>query len=229
MSSFPAALGPLITGAVSELETVLLVNRRSIAGIFPDVVISERHDDQLTISDHPVEAGVKISDHCYLEPAELVMLVGWSPSSTNQLGAITGGISDVVSAGLNGGLADVIGLLAGDKISDVYQQLLDLQAKREKFSVVTGKRVYDNMLLKSLRVTTDRETENVLMVEATFREIIIVSTQTATLPPLTAQLNPADTASPIASSPTQPIEDKSVVLQLKEKLDAALKNTGATK
>lgn len=211
-----AIASPIITGALSELQTVLITNQRSIGPIFPDCAIEERHEDTLEITRHPVEQGVTISDHCYVNPAELVMRVGWSPSSTNILGTLTGGISDIASAAITGGLSGVESFLSGDKLADVYDELLALQAKRTPFTVVTGKRVYDNMLMRSLRVTTDRDTENVLMAEAVFQEVIIVATKTATLPPLTQQLNPADTASPTQTSPVQPEEDKSLGLQMKE-------------
>lgn len=219
-------VSPVLTGALSALETVLISNQRSIKNIFPDVTVEERHDDRLTITSHPVEQGVKVSDHCFLEPAELVMRVGWSPSSTNILGTLTGGISDIASAAITGVLSGVTSLLSGDKIADTYQELLDLQAQREPFTVVTGKRVYDNMLIGSLRVTTDHDTENVLMAEVLFQEVIIVATKTATLPPLTQQLNPADTASPTQTSPMQPEEDKSLLLKGKDALGGLLKGIG---
>lgn len=216
----------IITGSLSALETVLISNQRSISNIFPDVTVEERHDDKLTITSHPVEQGVKVSDHCFLEPAELVMRVGWSPSSTNILGTLTGGISDIVTAAQLGGLEGVKSLLSGDKIADTYQELLDLQAKREPFTVVTGKRVYDNMLIGSLRVTTDLDTENVLMAEVIFQEVIIVATKTATLPPLTQQLNPADTASPTESSPVQPVKKQSLLIKADQALDNLMKAAG---
>lgn len=219
-------VSPIITGSLAALETVLISNQRSISNIFPDCAIEERHNDELTITQHPVEEGVVVSDHCYLQPAELIMRVGWSPSSTNILGTLTGGIADIASAAITGGLSGVESFLSGDKLADVYDELLALQAKRTPFTVVTGKRVYDNMLMRSLRVTTDRDTENVLMAEAIFQEVIIVATKTATLPPLTQQLNPADTASPTQTSPVQPEEDKSLLLKGKDALGGLLKSVG---
>lgn len=60
---------------------------------------------------------------------------------------------------------------------EVYEKLLKLQSDRIPFDVVTGKRLYSNMLLQNLEVTTDRFTENVLSATLTLREIIITSTQ----------------------------------------------------
>jgi hypothetical protein len=46
--------------------TCILVSR-SIGGVFVDVVISEEHESSMTIAEHPVEKGVKISDHAWRE------------------------------------------------------------------------------------------------------------------------------------------------------------------
>jgi hypothetical protein len=43
------------------------------------------------------------------------------------------------------------------------------------FDVVTGKRLYTNMLIRALEVTTDRTSENVLSAVLTLREVIITS------------------------------------------------------
>ena len=78
-------------------------------------------------------------------------------------------------------------------LSETYQKLLDLQATREPFDVVTGKRVYSNMLFKSLGVTTDVFTENVLSVNAEFVEIFITALEVVTVPPRAQQKNPGKT------------------------------------
>lgn len=75
---------------------------------------------------------------------------------------------DTTSYGLNAGLSP----------KEVYQKLLDLQNSREPFDVVTGKRTYNNMLIRALEVTTDRTSENVLSAVLTLREVIITSTTT---------------------------------------------------
>lgn len=46
--------------------TCILVSR-AIGGVFVDVVISEEHESSMTIAEHPVERGAKISDHAWRE------------------------------------------------------------------------------------------------------------------------------------------------------------------
>lgn len=93
-------------------------------------------------------------------------------------------------------------------VQDVYQQLLQLQRSAIPFSVYTGKRKYDNMLIKTLTVETDLKTENSLMATLVCREVIIVQTQ---VNPVSAsasqQKNPEKTA-PIEDSGTKQATQK---------------------
>lgn len=65
---------------------------------------------------------------------------------------------------------------------DIYQELLDLQESRVPFDITTPKRIYENMLLKSLGMTTDKNTENTLSIQAGFQEVLIVQVSVASVP-----------------------------------------------
>jgi len=78
-------------------------------------------------------------------------------------------------------------------LAETYAKLRQLQASREPFDVVTGKRAYKNMLLKSLGQTNDAQTENVLSISAELQEIFIVQVETTTVPPRKRQANPGKT------------------------------------
>ena len=85
-------------------------------------------------------------------------------------------------------------MAASDYVAGIYSQLLQLQESRQPFTVTSGLRVYNSMLLQSLRVRRDQRTQYVLNVQAVMRQVILVSTQTATLAPQANQANPASTA-----------------------------------
>lgn len=57
-----------------------------------------------------------------------------------------------------------------------YQALLTLQEKAEPFTLVTGLKIYSNMLIKEITATRDREFARVLRFSAELQEVIIVST-----------------------------------------------------
>jgi hypothetical protein len=170
---------------VSALSTVFALPVQStIGGVTVDTTIEEDYEDRLEVTEHPVEAGAQISDHSYKRPMEVRLRCGWTDS--NQ----AAGIGATGSTGTFTGGA----MAAADYVAGIYSQLLQLQESRQQFSITTGLRSYDSMLLHSLRVRRDQTTSNVLLVEADCRQVIIVSTQTATLSPQQNQANPASTA-----------------------------------
>lgn len=144
------------------ISTLFHLQSRRIGIIIPDVVISEKHSDALEITEHPVEVGAAISDHAYRRPSEVVMELGFAG------GGYLFDFADVSTATGSLGLSP----------REVYENIISLQRERTPFDVVTGKRLYQNMLLRNVEVTTDRTSENVLMAVLTLREVIITSTST---------------------------------------------------
>ncbi len=66
-------------------------------------------------------------------------------------------------------------------VNTQYANFLALQANRQPFDVITGKRNYTNMIITLLHTTTDEATENALFLTVRMREIIIVNTQTVSV------------------------------------------------
>jgi|SRR5271165_6460277 len=69
-----------------------------------------------------------------------------------------------------------------DTLSQIYAQYLELQVAFTPFTVVTPKRTYANMLLFSIGLTTDKNTENNLALNLQFQEVVIVSVATTNVP-----------------------------------------------
>ncbi|MML92297.1 hypothetical protein D7J10_21450 [Salmonella enterica] len=149
------------------LSAIFRQQSRRIGILIPSVVVSEKHSDVLEITEHPVEkpttnsASGFIADHAYKRPSEVTMECGFAGG---------GSLLDFIDT-------SSIGLSAGLSPKDTYQKLLRLQSDRLPFDVVTGKRVYRNMLIKTLEVTTDKTSENVLNCILTLREIIMTQTK----------------------------------------------------
>lgn len=68
-------------------------------------------------------------------------------------------------------------VIASDRAVPSYQALLSLQGKAEPFALITGLKVYSNMLVKEITATRDREHARVLKFTAELQEVIIVDTQ----------------------------------------------------
>lgn len=133
----------------------LFGQKRQIGPIQAQLVVSEETSDVLTITKQPVQQGASITDHAYMEPTTLSMVIMQQDTS------LIGGLLSTFTG--NGGL------------SQIYQQFLDLQSSRQPFNVVTPKRIYKNMLMSTLGVTTDKTTENILSLRLSFQQILLVN------------------------------------------------------
>jgi hypothetical protein len=153
-----------------------------IGDIEAQTALEEIHHDSLQITQHPVESGASITDHSFARQAELMLTVGWSNSN---LKAILGAIESAFTGGT---------MSKADYVTGVYSQLLALQKSRVPATITTGLRIYDNMLISGLTVKRDQRTSQILLVEASFLEVIIVSTRSTTLPAKESQADPASTA-----------------------------------
>jgi len=116
--------------------------------IHAQIVVQEEGSDDLNITEHPVSQGAVIHDHAFKRPAELSVRMGWSSAATS----------------------------GTDGLRAVYSQILTLQATRTPFAIATGKRLYQNMLVASLRTMTDARMEFSFMADISFREVILVNT-----------------------------------------------------
>ena len=167
------------------LESVTLRPVRSLGGITFDVVMEEQHEDILEVTGHPVEFGASISDHAYMQPATVTIRAGVSDSS----GSSTGEKNSVA----------------------VYEALRKLQASREPFDIITGKRKYGNMVITALSTMTDADTENALIVTAECRQVIIVNTQTVSVPPRSRHKNAGKTGSTANKGQKQAVKRESIL------------------
>lgn len=172
---------------VEKVGSLLLSGRgRTIMGLFADVTVEEKHKDELKITEHPTEVGAPINDHAYKEAPEVSMKVGWSES-----------------AGKLNGLVGNSFLSGNTSLNIVYQTLIQLQESVVPLVISTGKRLYTNMLIKSLTCTTDLQTENVLMIDITFKKINLVKTSEIEVI-VENQANPAETSGVSDGGTVQP-------------------------
>lgn len=132
------------------LQNILIRPKRMIGDIAVQVVVNEQTTDTLTITKQPVQQGASVTDHAYMEPTQFSHTIYFAAA----------GFENVLSGG-NG-------------LAQVYQQLLSLQSSATPFDIVTPKRIYHNMLVTALAMTTDKNTENCLAIHASYQQVIFV-------------------------------------------------------
>ncbi|MFM0044127.1 phage baseplate protein [Paraburkholderia sediminicola] len=187
----------------------------------PDATIEEVHTDDLEITDHPVEQGTAISDHAFKRPSELIVTAGWSDSPNNSglanqiIGAAanaSSALQTIIGAARTiGGIVDMFASNgSGSPSQAAYQQLLAMQENRTLFTIYTGKRIYRNMLVKSLATTTDAKTENSLIIRIGCRQILMAQTQTVTVPDSSNMANPEQNGATVNNGVKYPLPSPNI-------------------
>ncbi len=113
------------------------------------------------------------------------------------------------SAGRMNGLIGNTFIGADLSLLGIYQGLQALQGQR--LIISNGKRLYTDMLIKSLKNVTDETSENALMIDIVFKKVFIVSTK-ETLVSIVDQKNPEVTSDVVDSGTKQPKQVNSSVL-----------------
>jgi len=160
----------------------VLITPKKIGAIAIQVAVEETHEDEMQVTEHPVERGAEIADHAFKRNPVVTIQCGWSNSDYAAL------LSTAEGTFFGGALP------SSEYIQLVYSQLLELQETARPFSVMTSMRIYDSMLFKSLVVKRDPRTGNALMAQATFKAVRIVDTRVTSLPARSDQAQPAKTA-----------------------------------
>lgn len=162
---------------------VMMIISKMLDTIRIGVTIEEVYNDELQITEHPVEQGAAITDHAYKRQPDVVLKCGWSNADYAAL--LSSPVVDFDEFGST---------TQSEYIDAVYSQLLKLQESRVRFDAVTSRRKYSNVLLQGLRVVHDAKTSGALMLTATLRQIRIVQTKATRLPPRDDQADPSRTA-----------------------------------
>ena len=117
-----------------------------------DASVSEGHDGEVEVTEHPVEVGANVSDHARIKPDTLTM-------------------EGVISATPFGKEASL------DYIREGYEKLLELKDARELLTIVTVLRAYSDMMLVKLTVPRDANSGDALRFSATFKQVRLAEVQ----------------------------------------------------
>jgi hypothetical protein len=142
-------------------DSVLISGSTSIGDIVLDASLSESHTSEAEFPEHPVEFGASINDHRIVKPQKI---------------NITGVVSNypLKSGGGSGG--------GSTRSQSTWEALRNLQINGDVFSVTSVLTTYSNMQIRSLLTTQDVNSATILNFTASLQELIIVETETATIP-----------------------------------------------
>lgn len=160
-----------------------------------DACTSQTHQFDSDISQHPVEDGADITDHIRPQVDQLSFeaIISDTPLSVNsqlrglatlagaKLGQLAGGtlgsLGGALAAGALGGIVNT----DKNRVKSAFEFLIDLRDKRIPFTIVTGLRVYTDMVFTSLTFPRDPNTGGKLVFSAQCQKVRIVQSQIVTI------------------------------------------------
>lgn len=160
---------------------------RQVGGLVFDSTFSEKHEVSAEITQNPVETGVNVADHMFMKPRRVTISAGVSDV---HLSAIT---NDQFSGG-------------SSRSQAAYNLLTQLQASFEPFNVQTGLKLYENFVVKTITCEQDKDTPYAFVFIAELEEVIFVSTQMVTLPPLASGSTQRQAGTPVQRGNVQPTQ-----------------------
>ena len=148
-----------------SLVSLFIQKKSSIGLVTFDALVSESVTADAEITTNPVEQGVDVSDNIVLQPLtfKLEAIISDTPLSYTET---FNKINDFVKGSEH------------EKPSvKAWNELLKLQADRKPFTYQNNLKKYDNVVIKSLNYTQDKDTFNILSFSATLQEVPTVASQ----------------------------------------------------
>lgn len=185
------------------MTIALLFNNRyaksKIGNVFLDATLSETHETTSTVTSFPVEDGSFISDYVINNPETLV---------------ISGLVTDTP-----------LNILSGfNRSITSYNELLRLQNNKQLVTVVTGIKVYTNMIMTSISVPRDAQTGRSLTFNINFQKLILDNSTTTYLNENDPFAKPQDVINrdQVAESEKYPFLENDPPLSLKDQSQSTI-------
>ncbi len=159
-----------------SFSDLFIRTKRSVGGVQLDAVISETHDNRVSLTTNPVEFGADITDHSFIEPKKIRIVgeVSDTPLGLAALGEIVDNIS---------GLFGTATTDSQTRSVAAYNALVQLQETREPLQIQTKLRLYQNMIITRLSTTQDKDSSKIANMVIDLQEVNIVETQIISISP----------------------------------------------
>jgi len=116
-----------------------------------DVVLEEQHEYDSEVTQYPIESGESISDHVNLNPVRLTMR-GFITQTPVQF-------------------LDTNTILGNDLVQTAFDKLVEIRDNKDVIDVISGLKVYSDMIMNRLSIPRDARTGQSLQFTAGFVQI----------------------------------------------------------
>ncbi len=131
--------------------------KKSIGGISIDAFVEETYNHSAQVTEYPVEDGTNINDHVVQNPDEI------------SVNGVVGDISIYEDYSQT--------TPPTNRAADYYAKLVDLKEKGNPVTIVTGLKVYDNMVIKSISVVRNADNGKALVFTMNLVKVRVIKSQ----------------------------------------------------
>lgn len=151
-------------------ENLFIRTKKSIAGIELDAFITETHNNEVRLTNNPVELGADITDHAIVEPKRITIVaaVSDSPLGIAALGEIVDNVTGLFGTSTTQNLT---------RSQAAYNAMVQIQEAREPLEVQTKLVLYENMVITSITTSQDKDTSRIAFMTIVLTEVLITESQ----------------------------------------------------
>jgi len=155
-------------------ENLFIRVQRSLGGIQLDSTIEESHDNQVQLTQNPVENGVDISDHAISRPkkVQLLAIVSDSPLGVAAFAQIVDTITGFFGSSTSANIT---------RSQQAYNALVALMDNKEPIVLTTRLVVYDNMVITAIATKQDKNFSRSVLLNISLEQVIITESQTISI------------------------------------------------
>lgn len=161
-------------------QRLLVGTDRTFATIEIDAMLVEQYDLSSQITSHPVDRGANIADHVYNDPRIYTIEAVVTDTPMGVLAALQT-LGDNARSALNYITSAITGeeaeAPATARSVAAFQSLVELWEAKIAINVQTGMGLWENLVIRNIRVRQDQETANHLRFTATLQQVNLTSVQ----------------------------------------------------
>lgn len=160
---------------MAEISFLYKKSPNSFGSIVVDACMTENHQLDSEVTDHPVERGADVTDHVRPKPAVVTLdcVISNTPVDVTQRARVlqaSGVTFESTAVDQSTGVAGYA--------EQAYKTLLALREAGDYLTVVTQLATYENMVIQSLSIPVSIATGDAMRFSVTFKEVRVVENKT---------------------------------------------------
>lgn len=151
-------------------ENLFIRTEKSLGGIKLDAVLTEAHNNEVSLTTNPVELGAAITDNAVIEPKKITITaqVSDTPIGFAAVGQIIDNVTGLFGSSTEQSIT---------RSNAAYNALVQLQEQREPIEVQTKLKLYTDMIITGIKTEQDKDTSRIVRLVISLQEVLITQSE----------------------------------------------------